>query len=45
MNLKDIINDIEIVKEAMKNGDSEDAILMLSDLKEDLKIIALSVDL
>ncbi len=45
MTLKEIVNDIEIVKEAIKNGDSEDAILMLSDLKEDLKIIALSLDL
>lgn len=45
MTLKEIINDIEIVKEAIKNGDKGDAILMLSDIGEDLEIIALSLDL
>ena len=45
MTLKEIINDIEIVKEALKNGDIRDSVEILSDIVEDLKIIALSVDL
>ena len=35
------INDIEIIIEAIKNGDDKDAIQMLKDLKEDLRIILL----
>jgi hypothetical protein len=35
------INDIEIIIEAINNGDSKDAIQMLEDLREDLKIILL----
>jgi hypothetical protein len=35
------INDIEIIIEAINNGDSKDAIQMLLDLREDLKIILL----
>ena len=36
------INDIEIIIEAINNGDSKDAIQMLLDLQEDLKIILLT---
>lgn len=39
--LEIIINDLEIIKEAITNGDNEDAIQMLSDLKQDLKLIVL----
>lgn len=39
--LENIINDIEIIKESINNGDSKDAVQMLSDLKEDLMLIAL----
>ena len=39
--LNNIINDLEIVKEAVNNGDSKDAIQMLQDLKEDLQLIKL----
>ena len=35
------INDIEIIIEAIKNGDDKDAIQMLLDLQEDLRIILL----
>ena len=35
------IYDIEIIIEAISNGDSEDAIQMLKDLKEDLKVVLL----
>ena len=35
------INDIEIIIEAIKNGDDKDAIQMLEDLREDLRIILL----
>jgi hypothetical protein len=41
MNLKTIISDIEIIKEAVKNGDKRDALQMLNDLKEDLKLLEL----
>ncbi len=36
-----MINDIEIIIEAINNGDYEDAIQMLKDIQEDLKIIEL----
>lgn len=39
--METIINDIEIIKEAISNGDTKDALQMLDDLKEDLKIITL----
>lgn len=39
--LNNIINDLEIIKEAINNGDSKDAVQMLSDLKEDLQLIKL----
>jgi hypothetical protein len=39
MNLETIINDIEIVIEAIINNDWKDAIVMLQDIQEDLKII------
>lgn len=35
------INDIDIIVEAINNGDDKDAIQMLLDLKEDLKILLL----
>ena len=35
---KEYINDIDIIIEAINNGDDKDAIQMLEDLKEDLKI-------
>jgi predicted nucleotidyltransferase len=35
------ISDIDIIVEAIQNGDSKDAIQMLLDLKEDLKIVLL----
>ena len=35
------INDIDIIVEAINNGDNKDAIQMLLDLKEDLKILLL----
>lgn len=41
--LEIIINDIEIIKEAINNGDGKDAVQMLSDLREDLMLIALMV--
>ena len=37
--IKNIENDISIVIEAINNGDSDDAINMLKDIQEDLKII------
>ena len=37
--IKTISNDINIVIEAINNGDSNDAINMLKDIQEDLKII------
>ena len=39
--IKNIENDIEIVIQAIKNNDSKDAIQMLKDIQEDLKIISL----
>ena len=39
--LNNIINDLEIIREAVNNGDSKDAIQMLQDLKEDLQLIKL----
>jgi hypothetical protein len=36
------INDIDIIIEAINNGDDKDAIKMLLDLQEDLKIILLT---
>ena len=39
--IKNIENDIEIVIQAIKNNDSKDAIQMLKDIQEDLKVIAL----
>jgi hypothetical protein len=39
--LENITFDIEIVIEAISQGDREDAIKMLLDIKEDLKIITL----
>jgi hypothetical protein len=39
MNLETIINDIEIVIDAIVNEDYKDAIVMLKDIQEDLKII------
>ncbi len=39
--MKNLINDIEIIKEAITNGDTKDALQMLEDLKEDLKILEL----
>ncbi len=40
--MKNLILDIEIIKEAISNGDSKDAIQMLDDLKEDLQILSLT---
>ena len=37
--LNNIINDLEIIKEAVNNGDSKDAIQMLNELSVDLKVI------
>ena len=37
--IKNIEKDISIVIEAIKNGDTKDAISMLIDIQEDLKII------
>lgn len=39
--MNNIINDIEIIKEAITNGDTKDALQMLEDLKQDLKVIEL----
>ena len=39
--IKNIEKDIEIVIEAINNGDTKDAINMLLDIQEDLKVIAL----
>ena len=38
---KEYIEDIEIIIEAINNGDEKDAIQMLEDLREDLKILLL----
>lgn len=42
MNLNNIINDISIVREAIENGDTIDALKMLADIQEDLEIISLT---
>ena len=39
--IKNIEKDLNIVIEAIKNNDSKDAIQMLKDIQEDLKLIAL----
>lgn len=39
--LNNIINDLEIIKEAITNNDTKDALQMLKDLKEDLQLIKL----
>lgn len=39
--IKNIEKDINIVIEAINNGDNKDAINMLLDIQEDLKVIAL----
>ena len=39
--IKNIEKDINIVIEAINNGDNKDAIQMLKDVQEDLKVIAL----
>jgi hypothetical protein len=39
MNLETIINDIDIVIDAILNEDYKDAVNMLKDIQEDLKII------
>ena len=39
--MKEIINDINIVIEAINNKDTEDAIQMLKDIQEDLKLLEL----
>jgi hypothetical protein len=39
MNLETIINDIEIVIDAIVNEDYKDAVNMLKDIQQDLKII------
>ena len=36
-----MINDLEIVKEAIKNKDYQDALQMINEIQEDLKILAL----
>lgn len=36
-----LINDIDIITEAISNGDTNDAIQMLSEVKEELKILEL----
>jgi hypothetical protein len=38
---KEYIEDINIIIEAINNGDDKDAIQMLEDLREDLKILLL----
>ena len=39
--IKNIEKDLTIVIEAIKNNDSKDAIQMLKDIQEDLKVISL----
>ena len=36
-----MVNDLEIVKEAIQNQDYQDAIKMIIEIQEDLKILAL----
>lgn len=43
--METIINDIDIIIESINNGDVLDAMQMLKDMQQDLKIIALSLDL
>jgi len=40
-NYKAMVNDLEIVKEAIQNQDYQDAVKMLTEIQEDLKILAL----
>lgn len=42
MNLNTIINDISIVIEAINNNNTSDAVQMLKDIQEDLKIILIT---
>lgn len=37
--LNNIINDLEIIKEAITNNDTKDALQMLNELSVDLKVI------
>ena len=39
--IKNIEKDLNIVIEAINNGDTKDAVSMLKDIQEDLKVIAL----
>ena len=39
--IKNIEKDLNIVIEAINNGDNKDAVSMLLDIQEDLKVIAL----
>ena len=39
--IKNIEKDLTIVIEAINNGDTKDAVSMLKDIQEDLKVIAL----
>ena len=39
--IKNIENDLNIVIEAINNGDTKDAINMLKDIQEDLKVLEL----
>lgn len=39
--IKKIIIDIDIIIEAINNGDTKDAVSMLLDIQEDLKVIVL----
>ena len=39
--IKNIEKDINIVIEAINNGDTKDAVSMLKDIQEDLKVIVL----
>lgn len=41
MNTNQLLNDIDIVIEAIQNNDTEDAIKLLIDIQEDLKINSL----
>lgn len=39
--METVINDLDIIIEAITNGDTKDALQMLEDLKQDLKVIEL----
>lgn len=39
--IKNIENDLNIIIEAINNGDNKDAINMLKDIQEDLKVLEL----